>query len=91
MTPVQATVAAMLAIAQDVVTADHFDAEQALRLIAALPTDELDLQTRGAIRHAQLLAANAPGDDSSRDAVARFALARVVVMLEQHLENMRRN
>ncbi len=85
MTPVTATIVALLAIAQEIVAEPYLDVEKVLRLLAALPVEELDLQTRGAVRHAQLMAVSAQGSSTKRDAVARFALHRVVVLLEQHV------
>ncbi len=64
-----------------------FDSEVALILLNELPT-ELDVQTRGAVRHAQRTVStlgNAPG--SAQVALARFALARVVVLLERELDS----
>ena len=56
-------------------------------LLSNLPVDELDVQARGAVQHARLvILARQSGVSSAHTAIARFALARVIVSLEQHLE-----
>ncbi len=76
------TIAALLDVARDLIAQRRFDAEAVLTLLAKLPADKFDVQVRGAIKHARISAAAAGAGGSSRTAVARFALARVVVLLE---------
>ena len=78
------TIAALLDVAHDLIAQRRFDAGAVLMLLSKLPSDKFDVQTCGAIKHAQLTAAGAGG--SSRTAVARFALARVVMLLEAAVE-----
>ena len=85
MAAIPATVTALLDVARGLVVEDRFDAELALRLLAAVPTDGLDVQIRGAVRHAQLVTKSALDPCTSRTTVARFTLHRVVVLLEQYI------
>ena len=62
----------------------HPDIEKLLTLLANIPTNDLDVQTCGAIHHARKVAAGVR-DGSAHTAVARFALARVIILLEQHV------
>ena len=78
------TIAALIDVAHSLIAQRRFDAEVMLALLSKLPVDELDFQTRGAIKHAQISAVAAQ-DGSSQTAIARFALARVVMLLEEHL------
>ena len=79
------TVAALLDVAHDLVARRSFDTETVLTLLANLPLDALDVQTRGAIRHAQLAAVAAGAGGVGLPVNARFALARVGALLEaQH-------
>ena len=80
------TIAALIDVAHDLIAQRSFDADVVLTLLSKLPLDELDLQTRGAIKHAQLAAEAARDKSTARTAVARFALARVVVLLEAGVE-----
>ena len=80
------TIAALVDVAHDIVARRQFDAEVVLTLLSKLPGDELDIQTRGAIKHAQIVAVAAGNGGVGSTAIARFALARVVVLLEEHLE-----
>ena len=58
-----------------------------LILLSNLPMDELGVQSRGAIQHARLVVLAAHKDlSSAHAAIARFALARVIVLLEKHVE-----
>ena len=51
-----------------------------------IPTD-VDIQLRGAVRHAQQMVLASKDGSSARIAVARFALARVVTLLEAECRN----
>ncbi len=78
---------AQIDLARYLVATLPFDTEAACILLNELPTD-LDVQTRGAVRHAQRSVSalgNAAGN--SQVALARFALARVVVLLERELDS----
>ena len=84
------TVAALLDAARDLVARRYFDVEQVLQLLSLLthlPIDELDLQTRGAVKHAEMTGAAALKGGPGLTAVSRVALARVVVLLEKHVES----
>ena len=81
-----ATVAALLDVARDLTAQECFDADVALKLLERLQLADLDVQVHGAVTHARLVATTALSDSSSRDAVARFALAKVVTLLERHME-----
>ncbi len=67
------------------VVASDFDAELALGTLTALSSSaDLDAQTLGAIRHATLVVAAVLSENSSRRiALSRFAIHRVVVLLER--------
>ncbi len=81
------TVAALLDLARDLVARREFDVEVVLTLLSKLPGDDLDLQTRGAVKHALIAGATALDGGVGHTAVARFALARVVVLLEKHVDD----
>ncbi len=91
MAPIPATVVALLASARSLLVKRQFDAERVLKLLAALPIGELNVQARGAVRHAQVVAKIALDPCTSRNAVARFALHRVVLLLEEHLVGLEVN
>ena len=74
------TIAALIDCAHDLVAQRSFDTAAVLTLLSQLPGDELDLQICGAIKHAQITATAA--GEGGRTVVARFALARVVTLLE---------
>ena len=80
-----ANVAALLDVARDLAAQERFDADVVLELLERLQLADLDMQSYGAVTHARLVATTALSERSSRDAVARFALARVVVVLERHI------
>ena len=80
------TVAALLDVAHDLVARHSFDTETVLKLLANLPLDDLDVQTRGAMRHAQLAAITASRGGMGRTVNARFALARLAALLEAQVE-----
>lgn len=85
MAPVPVTVAALLDVARQIMAQSHPDVDELLMLLANMPVDDLDVQTRGAVVHARHVAAAAQDKSGVRTAVARFALARVVVLLERHV------
>ena len=85
MASVPATVAALLDAARHTMAQHPLDMEELLMLLANMPTDDLDVQTRGAVQHARLVATAGRNGKSSHTAVARFALARVIVLLEHYL------
>ena len=66
-------------------TQRHPDMEELLTVLANLPMDDLDVQTRGAVQHARMVATAGQDRNDGQTAVARFALARVIVLLEQHV------
>ena len=81
-----ATVAVLLDVARDISVQERFDADVVLKLLEHLQRADLDVQTHGAVTHARLVAITAKGEcSSSRMAVVRYALARVVVLLERHI------
>ena len=80
------TIAALLDVAHDLVAQRCFDSVIVLALLAKLPGDDLDVQARGAIKHAQLAAEAAKCGGVGRTVIARFALARVVTLLEAAVE-----
>ena len=77
-------ISAQIETARKLVANHPFDGEAALAMLSAVPTD-LDLQIRGSIRHAQHVIAAAFDENSARVALARFALARVVTLLQRHV------
>ena len=80
---VQPTIATIIDVARDLVKAIPFDGEVTVRLLDVMVAHDLDVQTLGAIKHARLIAASLQNEASQRTiAVARFALARVVMLLE---------
>ena len=79
------TLAGMLDVARNLIRRQSQDVEKMLMLLANLPTDEVDVQARGAIAHARTLMALALNGTTSHVAIARFALARVIVLLEKHV------
>ena len=84
MEPVLPTVATLLDVARDFVSQRDPDIEELLILLANMPLDELDVQTRGAVQHARMVATSAQGRKIGPSAVPRFALARLHVWREQH-------
>ena len=75
----------MLDVARDLMGRQSPDVEAMLMLLANLPTDQVNVQARGAIAHARTLMALALNGTTSHATVARFALARVIVLLEKHV------
>lgn len=80
------TIAALLDVAHDLVAQRSFDVAVVLTLLSKLPSDEVDVQVRGAIKHAQLAAVAAGNGGMGLTVNARFALARVVSLLEAYVE-----
>lgn len=70
-----------LRIAQDLVSAESLDVTAALALLNTLP-DTLGLSVQDAVDHARRAVAAAPGGDHRHQAVARYMVARVLVLLE---------
>ena len=85
MKPISGTVAALLDTSRDLMAQRQPDIEELLLVLANMPMDELDVQTRGAVQHARMVATAGQGRNSGHTAVARFALARVILLLEQHV------
>ena len=83
MTPHQTSVAELFDIGRDLVQ-QRYDAEVVLELLDNLSTVDLNVQARGAIQHARIVALDVFGGNS-QTAIARFALSRVLVLLEQHM------
>ena len=84
MPPSKTLISAQIKNARDLIATHPFDGEAALAMLSAVPTD-LDLQIRGSIRHAQHVITDASDQSSARVALARYALARVVTLLQQHV------
>ena len=82
MSPKQTAV--LLATARDLISQRDLDVAEMRALLDSMPTGDLDVQARVALRHAKLAVANA-GMSVSHQAVARYSLARVVMILEQHV------
>ena len=76
--------AALLATARGLISQRDLDVAEMRALLDSMPTGDLDVQARVALRHAKLAVANA-GMSVSHQAVARYSLARVVMILEQHV------
>ena len=76
----------LLDIGRDLIVQEQFDAGVVLELLDDISITDLDVQVRGAIQHARLVALNVFGGGVSHTAVARFALSRVVVLLEEHAD-----
>lgn len=71
-----------LRTAQDLVSADKLDVAAALALLNTLP-ETLGPSVTEAVDHARRAVAAAPGGDHRHQAVARYMVARVLVLLEQ--------
>ena len=80
----QATITEQLDVAKDLLDQRRLDIESTLRLLEALP-DDIGDAARSSVDQALQTAAAAAERDSRYEALARFALARVVVMLEKHV------
>lgn len=70
-----------LRIAQDLISAVSFDVTAALALLNTLP-DTLGFSVWEAVEHAKRAVAATPGGDHRHQAVARYMVARVLVLLE---------
>ena len=82
----QITVAALLDAARNIAAQERFDVEEMSMLLANIPMDDLDTQTRGAVVHARHVAAAERNiTNSSHTAMTRYALARVTVLLERRV------
>ena len=79
-------VAAFLDVAHDLVARPSFETQIVLRLLANLPFNELDVQIRNAVKHAEHAVAAACNGGVGRTVNARFALARLVSLLEAHVK-----
>ena len=71
-----------LRIARDLVSAGHLDVSAALALLNTLP-GTLGPSVAEAVDHAKRAVAAAPGGDHRHQAVARYMVARVLVLLER--------
>ncbi|WP_237480411.1 hypothetical protein [Lichenibacterium dinghuense] len=71
-----------LRIAQDLISADSLDVAAALALLNTLP-ETLGPSVVEAVDHAKRAVAAAPGGDHRHQAVARYMVARVLVLLER--------
>ena len=78
------TVLELLDVARDLTSQNPLDVEVMLEMLDNLPGKYLDAQTRGAIIHARLVLST-PSSDPDQIVVARFALARVIVLLERRV------
>ena len=87
MVPIPATVMALLPHARDLMSQCDPDLETVLKLLDHIPTEDLDVPTRVAVRHARQVAETGEMSDRHRS-VARYALARLIVLLERHVAVM---
>lgn len=71
-----------LRVARDLVFSGRLDVSAALTLLNTLP-DTLGPSVAEAVGHAKRAVAGAPGRDHRHQAVARYMVARVLVLLEQ--------
>ena len=71
--------------ARDLLRAEALDIVAVLALLNTLP-DTLAVSEREAIDHAKRAVAAAPGGDHRHEAVARYMMARLVVLLERATE-----
>lgn len=83
MNSTHAMLATQLVVAKDLICQRHLDSTATLAMLNALPAD-LDDDLRASVEEA-LKSVAAASSDSRREAIARFALARVIVMLERTL------
>lgn len=77
-----ADAAERLRLARGLLTAEALDIAAALALLNTMP-DTLGAPEREAIDHAKRAVAAAPGGDQRHEAVARYLIARIVVLLER--------
>lgn len=64
--------------------AERLDVEAALAFLNTLP-GAVDAKVGDTIEHARQCVAAAPGGDHKHEAIARYAIMRVALVLEQHL------
>ncbi len=83
----QDTIAELLDIAKNLIGGRRLDLESTLAMLNALPEDIGD-KAQSSVEQALQAVAAAVDQDSRYEAVARFALARVIVMLETHLAEL---
>ena len=77
--------ATLLQAARNLAAQDQFDIEEMLLVLANVPMNDLDVQSRGAVVHARnIAAADRSSSNSRHTAMTRYALARVVSLLERH-------
>ena len=77
-----ANVAALIDVAKDLVAQSKPDIELMLELLDYLPIGGLDMPTRDAVAHAQRVTAATLQRSSVHATAARYALAHVIVLLE---------
>ncbi len=75
----------LLDVAMDLVAEDNPNVEIMLELLDSIPLDDFNAQTRSAIAHAQKVTAAALTKSSAYATLSRFALFRVVGLIEQHV------
>ena len=80
----QATITEQLDVAKDLINRRRLDVESTMTMLKALP-ESIGEAARSSVEHALRTVAAAADRDSRYEALARFALARVIVMLEKHL------
>ena len=78
-------VAVLLDVANALVEQNKPDIALMLELLDSLPLDDLDVQIQGAIYHAQMTAEAALNEGNAHATIARFAVFRVVRLLEQRV------
>ena len=71
-----------LRVVQDLISAGRLDVAASLALLNTLP-DTLGPSVSEAVEHARRAVSAAPGGDHRHQAVARYMVARVLVLLEQ--------
>ena len=74
----------LLDIGRSLIVQKQFDPEVVLELLDEISTADLGVQARGAVQHARIVALDVFGGNS-QTAVARFALSRVIALLEAAL------
>ena len=76
----------LLAIARDLVVRRDFDVEVVIELCNTLQREDLEVHLNIKTTHARLVAATALHPSTAHTTVARFALARLIVLLEKRIE-----
>jgi len=64
--------------------AERLDVEAALRFLNTLPA-QIDAEIGETIEHARHCVAAVPGGDHKHEAVARYAVKRIALVLDRHL------